>query len=110
MDTKLEVSRGPRGLRVHLPSGRTLDIRADESGVRFLERMLRDADENAHYERKGYLRGFPTQHVVDLWQREDKNRALLAEQIEEAKQRKSEERASQWRDRGIELSALDFDL
>lgn len=117
MDTRLEVSRGPRGLRVHLPSGRTLDIRADAAGVQFLERMLRDADENAHYERKlrrGYIGDFPTQHIVDIWEREDKNRAMLAEQIEEIKLKKQIAREAavrdKWAEQGVDIEQVKFEI
>lgn len=116
MQTKLEVSRGPRGLQVHLPSGRTLDIRADEAGVRFLERMLRDADENAHYERtrSGYIGDFPTQHIIDIWEREDKNRAAINEQVKEIKARKKREAREaterKWADQGVDLGSMEFKL
>lgn len=115
-NTRLEVSRGPRGLVVHLPSGRTLNVRADESGVRFIERMLRDADERAHYERKrsGYIGDFPTQHVIDIWEREERNKRAIDAQLAEINYNKklAAEAAlkAKWAARGIDLDKLEIDI
>ena len=116
MQSKIEVSRGPRGLRLHLPSGRTLDCRADAAGVGFIERMLRDLDENAHYlneeARKGYLGGFPTQHVLDAWELQATKfvREGDTREKEEARKAAQEKKDAEWKAKGIDASKLDFKL
>lgn len=121
MQTKLEISRGPRGFLLHLPSGRTLNVSADESGARCIERILRDADERAHYDSSGYIGQFPTQHILDIWARGQKTQSELAQQREamdqkakEIKARKAKEKREaterEWADRGIDINAVEFKL
>jgi hypothetical protein len=85
---RLEISLSPTGgLRLHLPTGRTLDVSTDtnervcctECGETFrtpvepaslkaVKRILHDADAyKPHHEKPGYIGAFPTQAVLDAW-------------------------------------------
>ena len=120
METRLEVSRGPHGLRVYLPSRRTLDIGTGPAALQFLERMLRDADENACYRRErkavearqGYVGDFPTQHVLDIWRKEAS--ADIEEQVEEIKAKKKLEAKlateKKWEQQGVDITEMEFKL
>lgn len=97
------LSLAPSGaLRLGLPSGRILDVTANEAGVRVLQEVLRNA---ASYkpgeERRGHIRAFPTQHVIDTWLRAD-----ARQQAADAKERAEAEAASM----GIDLQELEFKL
>jgi hypothetical protein len=124
---KLEVSLGPNGLTVHLPSGRTLNVSATESGARFLEQMLKDAEAHQRYniQQRGYIGAFPTQEIVALWEREERNRARLAQQAQEilasdaqakaeARERTARAKAKQaarvWEKRGIDTSKIKINI
>lgn len=81
---KLEVSLSPSGdIRLHIPmkrregaltgNERTLDISATEYGVRFLQRILKDAASGKRNQ-PGYIGTFPTQAVLDAWAKEFKKK------------------------------------
>lgn len=97
------LSLAPSGsLRLGLPSGRFLDVTASEAGVRVIQEVLRNAAEYRRgEERKGYIRAFPTQHVIDTWLRAD-----AKQQAVDAKDRAEAEAASM----GIDLQELEFKL
>lgn len=97
------ISLAPSGeLRLGPPSGRSLDVAATGAGLRVVQDILRNA---ASYkqgeERRGHIREFPTQHVVDTWLREDAKR-----QAAKAKEQAKTEAATQ----GINLNELEFTL
>lgn len=97
----LSLSLAPDGdLRLHLPSGRHLDVAATEEGVRSLVRILRDNASGVR-DQPGYIGEFPTQHVVNAWLRQD-----AARKQAEAKERAEAEAASL----GINLDELDISL
>lgn len=123
----LAVSLGPKGLCVTLPSGRALNISADEAGARFLQKMLRDAEDHRRYDiqQSGYIRAFPTQEITDIWERAERNRATLAQQARsmlaedlqakaEAKALSARNKAKQakrvWAKRGIDSSKIKINL
>lgn len=120
METRLEVSRGPHGLRVYLPNGRTLDMGTGSAALQFLERMLRDADENACYRRerqavearRGYIGDFPTQHILDIWRKEACSD--LDEQVAEIKEKKRLDaklaKEQKWAQQGVDLNEMEFKL
>lgn len=104
---QLSITLAPDGgLRVILPQGgRTLDLGNDVSALRFLQRILR-CDERE--QRRGYIKEFPTQHVIEIWRKEDlarKSAEYLAEQKEKAEERRAELAA-----KGIDIDALDISL
>ncbi len=124
---KLEVSLGAEGLIVHLPSGRTLRISASESGARFLEQMLKDAEAHQRYniQQRGYIGAFPTQEITALWERQERNRIALAKQLRdhaedsarakaEAAQRSAKAKAKQaarvWEKRGIDTAKIKINI
>lgn len=113
---KLQVSLGPNGLRVHLPSGRTLDISASESGARFLEQMLKDAEAHRRYDiqQRGYIGAFPTQEIAAMWEREERNKRELAAQVKEHLADKERERErevkARWEAKGISLDAIKVNI
>lgn len=111
MNTKLEISRGPHGLRLYLPSGRTLDISASEAGARFIERILRDSDDyNERFQKNGYIGAFPTQAIVNLWN----DREAIEEQAKKIKAEKAErareERKEEWASKGIDIEKVEFKI
>jgi leucyl aminopeptidase (aminopeptidase T) len=123
----LSVSLSATGLCVHLPSGRTLSISADEAGARFLKQMLQDAEAHRRYgvEQRGHINGFPTQEIARIWERQERNRLRLAEQAQamlaEDAQRKAEARERSaaakrkqsdrvWAKRGIDVSKIKVQL
>lgn len=116
MQTKLEISRGPKGLQLHMPSGRTIDISASEAGARFIEELLRNADNHARYGEKHtpYAKAFPTQEIADIWARGQAQQASIKKQVEEIKAQKKEAAARELREsfskRGINFDALDFNI
>lgn len=62
-------------LQLRTPSGRTLDISDTPAGIRLLKQILRNAATmTQETQLPGHCRNFPTQHVVDAWMREDRER------------------------------------
>lgn len=102
MSKRLEISLAPSGrLTLHLPSERTLEIQNSEGGMLALTKILRDYNTGESAEDKGYIREFPTQHVLNKWLREDSIRKAQA-----AKERA--EAAAQ--EMGVNLDELDISL
>lgn len=96
---KLEISLGPSGLLLHLPSGRTLEVSATPAGLSNLQRILREAE--VPEPRRGYIGKYPTQAIVDAWLKEDHERKL-----EEAK----EAREAMEREMGLDFDSLKISL
>jgi hypothetical protein len=93
---ELRVTLGPdNSLRLILPQGRALDVGNTVASLRFIQRILMDAKKKE--ERSGYIREFPTQHVIDIWKREE-----ARQQVEASKDR--------FKDLGIDLETLDISL
>lgn len=76
---ELRVTLGPEGgLRLILPTGRPLDVGNTAASLRFIQRILMDV-KRGRSEQPGYVREFPTQHVIEIWQREDKRLQVEAQ-------------------------------
>lgn len=93
----LRISLAPSGdLRLHLPSGRSLDFPPNEGGLRLIQQTLRNADSGQRHER-GHIGSFPTQHVIEAWKKQDV--AAKREAVRES-----------YAERGIDIEALEFKL
>ena len=67
---ELRVTLAPDGgLRLILPTGRPLDVGNTAASLRFIQRILMNAAKPV--ERRGHIAEFPTQHVIEIWRRED---------------------------------------
>lgn len=94
---ELSVTLAPDGgIRVILPSRRTLDLGCDSAAMTFLQRILRDGTDRRR-EQRGYVGEFPTQHVIDIWKKEAKR-----QQVEQIKE--------DFLEKGIDVNKLDFQL
>lgn len=94
---ELRVTLAPDGgLRLILPTGRPLDVGATEASLRFMQRILRNAESGKKDER-GHIGEFPTQHVIEIWRREE-----LRRQAELAK--------NDFKGMGIDVEKLDITL
>lgn len=94
---ELRVTLAPDGgLRLILPTGRPLDVGATASSVRFIQRILMDVRQKRR-DQRGYVGEFPTQHVIEIWKKQD----------EEGKRLAAVERIKEM---GIELDKLDISL
>jgi hypothetical protein len=68
---ELRVTLAPDGgLRLILPTGRPLDVGNTSASLRFIQRILMNAKKKKE-ERRGHIGEFPTQHVIEIWRRED---------------------------------------
>lgn len=69
-----QIDLSPEGeLLLFLPTGRNLTISADETGIQFILKILRD--NHAGMKRaNGYVKGFPTQHNIEQWLKEKRKR------------------------------------
>lgn len=95
--TELKITLAPDGgLRLILPTNRTLDLGTNTASLRFLQRILRDANSGKR-EQRGYIAEFPTQHIIEIWKREDAKKQLEA---------RKEEFAAM----GIDVEKLDISL
>lgn len=67
-----------------LPSGkRSLAVPATAAGLTYIKRILLDAKRIDHEAPpKGYIREYPTQHVIELWMRQDRARQQAEREIE----------------------------
>lgn len=93
---ELKVTLAPDGgLRLILPTGRPLDVGNTAASLRFIQRILMQA--KAPVERRGHIGDFPTQHIIEIWRRED-----LRLQAEANKEK--------FADMGIDLAGLDISL
>jgi hypothetical protein len=63
------------GLTLRTPQGRTLDFGDSTASLRLLKQTLQNArNMTLETQAAGHCRNFPTQHVVDAWLREDRER------------------------------------
>lgn len=93
----LRVTLAPDGgLRLILPKGRALDVGNTTASLRFIQRILRDVKDGKEHQ-SGYVREFPTQHVIDIWKREDAKK-----QVEVTKDR--------FKGMGIDVDKLEISL
>lgn len=93
----LRITLAPDGgLRLILPQGRALDVGTTAASLRFVQRILMDV-RKGRKEQPGYIQEFPTQHVIDIWKREDARLRVEAEK-------------DRFKDMGIELEKLDISL
>jgi len=104
---KLEVTLAPDGgLRLILPSRRTLDVGNTPSALRFIQTILRNAGDK--HERRGHIKEFPTQHVIEIWKRQDDEAKVeAAAKLAEAKLEAEKEKFFA---KGIDVDALDISL
>lgn len=94
---ELRVTLAPDdGLRLILPTGRPLDVGATAASLRFIQRILLDV-KRGERDQRGYIAEFPTQHVIDIWKKEDAKKRLEAEK-------------EKFKDMGIDLDGLDISL
>lgn len=94
---ELRITLAPDGgLRLFLPSDLGLDIGIGASAMHYIQRILKDAAAGLR-EQRGYIGEFPTQHVIDIWRKQDEAGRLEAKRTE-------------FKERGIDLEALDFQL
>lgn len=91
----LRITLAPDGgLRLILPTGRPLDVGATAASLRFIQRILMNVGTG---EKRGHIGDFPTQHIIEIWRKED-----LRLQAEASKER--------FTDLGIDLSKLEISL
>lgn len=94
---ELRITLAPDGgLRLILPEGRALDVGMTASSMHFIRRILMDANEGKR-DQRGYIGEFPTQHIINIWKKQDEAKRLEA---------KKEEFAAL----GIDVDALDISL
>lgn len=93
---ELRVTLAPDGgLRLILPTGRPLDVGNTAASLRFIQRILMNAKEKV--ERSGHIGEFPTQHVIEIWRREDLRLKVEAEK-------------EKFLEMGIDVAGLDITL
>lgn len=93
----LRITLAPDGgLRLILPTGRPLDVGATAASLRFIQRILMNASAGRR-ELPGHIGEFPTQHVIEIWRRED-----LRLQAEAGKEK--------FAGMGIDVDALEISL
>lgn len=89
-----QIDLSPTGeLLLYLPTGRALEIQASPAGVGYILRVLREHKKGLR-DQPGYIKQFPTQHVIDKWVKENKVKVM-------------EERASKL---GIDLNKLEINI
>ena len=94
---ELRVTLAPDGgLRLILPTGRPLDVGTTAASLRFIQRILLDVRAKKR-DQRGSIGEFPTQHIIEIWRRED-----LRLQAEASKER--------FKDLGIDVEGLDISL
>lgn len=72
----LRITLAPDGgLRLILPTGRPLDVGNTEASLRFIQRILMNVGKPPQ---RGHIGDFPTQHVIEIWRREDLARQVTA--------------------------------
>lgn len=75
---ELRVTLAPDGgLRLILPAGRPLDVGNTAASLRFIQRILMNAKDEK--ERRGHIGEFPTQHIIEIWRKEDLRLKVEAE-------------------------------
>ena len=94
---ELRITLAPDGgIRLILPTSRTLDLGPTVAALRFIQRILRDASSGKR-DQPGYVAEFPTQHVIEIWKRQD---AEHRREIEKDK----------FKNMGIDLETLEISL
>lgn len=94
---ELRVTLAPDGgLRLILPTGYGLNIGTGASAMHYIHRILKDV-ESGRREQRGYIGEFPTQHVIDIWRKQDEAA-------------RSEAKKEEFATRGIDLETLNFQL
>jgi len=94
---ELRITLAPDGgLRLILPTGRHLDVGVSASALGYIQRILKDANSGVR-EQRGYIGEFPTQHVIDIWRKQDETARL--ERTKEG-----------FKERGIDLDKMEFML
>lgn len=74
---ELRITLAPDGgLRLLLPTGRPLDVGNTTASLRFIQRILANVDKR---DQRGHIGEFPTQHVIEIWRREDLRNRVKAE-------------------------------
>lgn len=93
-----QIDLSPDGdLQLHLPTGRAVEIEPSPAGVNFIIKILRDHARNIRNQ-PGYIGTFPTQAVIDKWQKTNK------EKLAEERQKKVKA------DLGIDLDKLEITI
>lgn len=101
---ELRITLAPDGgLRLLLPQNRALDIGTSPSTMHYIQRILRDAGEGKRNQR-GYIGEFPTQHVIDIWRKQDAAEKALAEAERAAAEKEK------FRELGIDVDGLEIQL
>lgn len=97
----LRITLAPDGgLRLLLPTNRHLDVGMTASTMHFIRRILMDAKNGKPAladQQPGYIGEFPTQHIIDIWRKQDEAQRAEAKKVE-------------FKEKGIDLEALDFRL
>lgn len=94
---RLEIELAPSGgLRLILPTGRTLDLGHEPSSLKFIHRILRDCEAGKR-DQRGYIAEFPTQHVIEIWKKQ-------------ARQAAADKMKKEFASKGIDLAGLDIQL
>lgn len=84
------------GLRLILPTGRPLDVGNTPQALTYIKRILMDV-RSGRKEQPGYINEFPTQHVIEIWKKEDARKRIEAEK-------------DKFKDMGINLDKLEISL
>lgn len=107
----LRITLAPDGgLRLILPEGRTLDVGDGPRSMQFIKRILEDGAKGDQ-EKRGYIREYPTQHILDIWRRGDTVDAEELRQVLERKRAEAQEAKKEaFKERGIDLEGLDIRL
>lgn len=94
---ELRITLAPDGgLRLILPSNRSLDLGNTVAALRFIQRILMDMRQGKR-DQRNYIGVFPTQHVIDIWKREDAKRRAEADK-------------DRFKEMGIDVEGLDISL
>lgn len=94
---RLEIELAPNGgLRLILPTGRSLDLGYGTASLTFIHRILRDVADKKR-DQRGYIAEFPTQHVIEIWKKQ-------------ARQAAADKMKEEFASKGIDLAGLDIQL
>lgn len=92
---ELKITLAPDGgLRLILPTGRSLDVGTTDASLRFIQRILMNVGTG---EKRGHIGEFPTQHIIEIWRKEDLRLKLEADK-------------GRFKDMGIDLETLEISL
>ena len=70
--------RGNDFILVMPGSNRSLIVPANANGVAYLRKIISESKQGFAVQPKGYLRSFPTQHIVNRWIKQDRARKAEA--------------------------------